>query len=72
MLKKSLWMKFKELFKPQYFIAARIETKEELIGDYTVQETKLVPMFKDQLIDIYNIDFSNIVLISTSKDISNG
>ena len=71
MLKKSFWMKFKELFQPQYFIAARIETKEELIGDYTVQETKLVPMFKDQLIETYNIDFSNIVLISTSKDISN-
>ena len=72
MLKKSFWMKFKELFKPQYFIAARIETKEEQIGDYTVQETKLVPMFKDQLIEIYNIDLSNIVLISTSWDISNG
>ena len=72
MLKKSFWMKFKELFKPQYFIAARVETKEERIGDYTVRETKLVPMFKDQLIDTYNIDFSNIVLISTSKDISNG
>ena len=72
MLKKSFWMKFKELFKTQYFIAARVETKEERIGDYTVQETKLVPMFKDQLIETYNIDFSNIVLISTSKDISNG
>ena len=72
MLKKSFWMKFKELFKPQYFIAARIESKEELIGDYTVQETKLVPMFKDQLIELYNIDLSNIVLISTSNDISNG
>ena len=72
MLKKSFWMKFKELFKPQYFIAAKIETHEEQIGDYTVQETKLVPMFKDQLIETYNIDFSNIVLISTSRDISNG
>lgn len=72
MLKKSFWMKFKELFKPQYFIAARIETNEERIGDYTVQETKLVPMFKDQLIEIYNIDLSSIVLISTSRDISNG
>lgn len=72
MLKKTFWMKFKELFQPQYFIAARVETKEERIGDYTIQETKLVPMFKDQLIDTYNIDFSNIVLISTSKDISNG
>ena len=72
MLKKSFWMKFKELFKPQYFIAARIETHEERIGDYTVQETRLVPIFKGQLVEIYNIDLSSIVLISTSEDISNG
>ena len=72
MLKKSFWMKFKELFKPQYFIAARIETNAKKIGDYIVKETKLVPMFKDQMIETYNIDLSNIVLISTSRDIYNG
>ena len=72
MLKKPFWMKFKELFKTQYFIAARIETKEDWIGEYTVQETKLVPIFKDQLIELYNLDLSNIVLISTSRGISNG
>ena len=74
MLKKSFWMKLKELFKTQYYVAAKVETKENLVADYTFKETKIVPYFVGEMVEITNIqeDINKLVLITTMKDISNG
>lgn len=72
MLKKSFWMKFKELFKTQYYVAAKIETGENLVSDYVFKETKIVPYFLGEMVDITNIqDVNKFVLITTMRDISN-
>ena len=70
MLKKTFWHKLRDLFEPQYFIAARIETVREPGGDSYVTKTTLHPIFKDALVNLYNIDINDIVLITTERDIS--
>lgn len=73
MLKKSFWMKFKELFKAQYYVAAKIETTETTIDGYHFKDTAIVPYFVGEMIEITNIqeDIHKLVLITTMKDISN-
>lgn len=73
MLKKPFWMKFKELFKTQYYVAAKVETAETIIDGYCFKDTAIVPYFIGEMVDITNIqDVSKLVLITTMKDISNG
>lgn len=74
MVKKSFWMKFKELFKPQYYVAAKIDTTEVVVGDYTFKDTVITPFFVGEMVDLTNIqeDMYKLVLISTTRDISNG
>ena len=70
MLKKTFWHKLRDLFRPQYYIVARIATAREVGGDSYVTKTTLHPIFKDALVDLYDIDISNLVLITTERDIS--
>ena len=73
MLKKSFWMKFKELFKTQYYVAAKVEVTETTIDGYCFKDTAIVPYFVGEMVDISNIqDVNKLVLITTMKDISNG
>ena len=74
MLKKSFWMKFKELFKTQYYVAAKVEITETTIDNYYFKDTAIVPYFLGEMVDITNIqeDIHELVLITTMKDISNG
>ena len=73
MLKKSFWMKFKELFKAQYYVAAKVEITETTIDGYNFKDTAIVPYFLGEMVDISNFqDVTKIVLITTMKDISNG
>ena len=73
MLKKSFWMKFKELFKTQYYVAAKVEVTETTIAGYCFKDTAIVPYFVGEMVDISNIqDVNKLVLITTMKDISNG
>ena len=70
MLKKTFWHKLRDLFKPQYYIVARISTVREAGGDSYVTKTTLHPIFKDALVDLYDIDIEDLVLITTERDIS--
>ena len=71
MLKKTFWHKLRDLFEPQYFIAARIETVREPGGDSYVTKTTLHPIFKDALVNLNDInDINDLVLITTERDIS--
>lgn len=70
MLKKTFWHKLRDLFRPQYYIVARIATVREVGGDSYVTKTTLHPIFKDALVNLYNIDINDIVLITTDRDIS--
>ena len=70
MLKKTFWHKLRDLFRPQYYIVARIATVREVGGDSYVTKTTLHPIFKDALVNLYNIDINDIVLITTERDIS--
>ena len=74
MLKKSFWMKFKELFKTQYYVAAKVEITETVIDGYSFKDTAIVPYFVGEMVEITNIqeDMHKLVLITTMKDISNG
>lgn len=74
MLKKSFWMKFKELFKTQYYVAAKVEITETTIDNYHFKDTAIVPYFLGEMVEITNIqeDIHKLVLITTMKDISNG
>ena len=73
MLKKSFWMKFKELFKTQYYVAAKVEITETTIDNYHFKDTAIVPYFLGEMVDITNIqDVNKLVLITTMRDISNG
>lgn len=73
MVKKSFWMKFKELFKTQYYVAAKVQTTKTNIGGYAFKDVTIVPYFLGEMVDITNIpDVNKLVLISTMKDISNG
>lgn len=74
MLKKSFWMKFKELFKTQYYAAAKVEITETIIDGYCFKDTTIVPYFIGEMVEITNIqeDIHKLVLITTMKDISNG
>ena len=73
MLKKSFWMKFKELFKTQYYVAAKVEITETIIDGYCFKDTAIVPYFVGEMLEITNIqeDIHKLVLITTMKDISN-
>ena len=73
MLKKSFWMKFKELFKTQYYVAAKVEITETTIDGYCFKDTAIVPYFVGEMVDITNVqeDIHKLVLITTMKDISN-
>ena len=72
MLKKSFWMKFKELFKTQYYVAAKVEVTETTVDGYCFKDTAIVPYFVGEMVDITNIqDVNKLVLITTMKDISN-
>lgn len=72
MLKKSFWMKFKELFKTQYYVAAKVEITETTIDGYRFKDTAIVPYFVGEMVEITNIqDVNKLVLITTTKDISN-
>ena len=71
MLKKTFWHKLRDLFKPQYYIVARIATVREVGGDSYVTKTTLHPIFKDALVNINDInDLNDLVLITTETDIS--
>lgn len=73
MLKKSFWMKFKELFKTQYYAAAKVEITESIIDGYSFKDTAIVPYFIGEMVEITNIqDVNKLVLITTMRDISNG
>ena len=73
MLKKSFWMKFKELFKTQYYVAAKVEVTETTIDGYCFKDTAIVPYFVGEMVEISNAkDVTKLVLITTMKDISNG
>lgn len=72
MIKKSFWMKFKELFKTQYYVAAKVEITETTIDNYYFKDTAIVPYFLGEMVDITDIqDVNNLVLITTMRDISN-
>ena len=72
MLKKSFWMKFKELFKTQYYVAAKVEVTETTIDGYCFKDTAIVPYFLGEMVDITNVqDVTKFVLITTMRDISN-
>ena len=72
MLKKSFWMKFKELFKTQYYVAAKVEITETIIDGYCFKDTAIVPYFVGEMVEITGIqDVNKFVLITTMRDISN-
>lgn len=71
MLKKSFWHKLRDLFRPQYYIVAKVETTKEDAGDSYISKTTLRPIFKDALVDMGEIkDLRELVLITTERDIS--
>ena len=71
MLKKTFWHKLRDLFRTQYYIAAKIETVREEYGDSYVTKTTLNPIFKDGLVNLLDInDINDLVLITTERDIS--
>ena len=73
MLKKSFWMKFKDLFKTQYYVAAKVEKVQTVVAGHTFKDTTITPYFLGDMVDITNIqeDIHKLVLITTMKDISN-
>lgn len=70
MLKKTFWHKLRDLFRPQYYIVAKIETTKEDAGDSYISKTTLRPIFKDALVNLSIEDLRDLVLITTERDIS--
>lgn len=73
MLKKSFWMKLKELFQPQYYVAAKVERVQTTVAGHAFKDTTITPYFLGEMVEITNIqDIGKLVLLTTNRDISNG
>ena len=71
MLKKSFWMKLKELFQPQYYVAGKVERVQTTVAGHTFKDTTIIPYFVGEMVDITNPqDVNKLVLLTTNRDIS--